>query len=408
MRAQALQFYMHDEPAAIRFELAGDLNDDGARRVEQACLTACSVIDARALIVDITFVTSATQHGRGLLARWHDSGVRLIANSCTSRSLAQSVLGSPLPEPAKSSAAVSRRTWLPIHATLPVRSFISLLIAVAFFPMHVNAATLKPQTIADWDEYLQTVSGALEEQCRPGATFLWVDQSPDRLAKVHDGEIVVAPARDHVPIKVQGGLIHHWVGAAFLPNAKVEDFLDVIHDYDRYKVFYAPSVIESKELARNGSDDKFNMQLVNHEFFAKMALDADYQVTSFHLDQGRFYSVARTTRVQQLQNYGQPSEHMLPEGQGAGYIWELFSVARLEQRDGGVYLEMETVALSRGIPAAFRIIADPIVRRVSRSAMLTAIKQTEDAVLCNTSSVAKPPTCPANRTASGGAVKRVE
>ena len=89
---------------------------------------------------------------------------------------------------------------------------------------------------------------------------------------------------------------------------------------------------------------------------------------------------------------------MIPEGQGGGYIWKLFSIARLEHRDGGVYIEMETVALSRGIPAAFRVIADPIVRRVSRGAMLTAIKQTEDAVHCNALTAAKTATCPASRT----------
>jgi hypothetical protein len=209
-------------------------------------------------------------------------------------------------------------------------------------------------------------------------------------------------------MKVQGGLIHHWIGAAFLPNANVDDVLEVIRDYDRYKDFYSPSVIESKVLVRNGSDEKFTMQLVNHEFFAKMALDADYRVTNVHLDQGRFYSVARTTRVQQIENYGQPREHMMPEGQGGGYVWSLFNIARMEPRDGGVYIEMETVALSRGIPAAFRVIADPIVRRISRAAMLTAIKQTEDAVQCKSLTAAKPAVCPGGGTASAVTARRVE
>ena len=280
------------------------------------------------------------------------------------------------------------------------------MIATAVFSIDANAATLKPETVAHWEDYLRTVSSALEDRCRPGDTFLWVDEAPERLAKVHDGEILVAPAPGHIPMKVQGGLIHHWIGAAFLPDTRVDDILDVIRDYDRYKDFFPPSVIESKVLVRNDSDEKFTMQLVNHEFFAKMALDADYQVTNVRLDHYRFYSVARTTRVQQLENYGQPREHMIPEGQGGGYIWKLFSIARLQNRDGGVYIEMETVALSRGIPAAFRVIADPIVRRVSRDAMLTAIKQTQDAVRCNTLSDAKPATCPASRTAANAVTVR--
>ena len=367
MRTQALHYYMHDGPAAFRFELTGELDDDGARRLDEDWRTASSSIGERMLIVDMTFVTSVGKEACALLARWRAAGARLIANTHSSRALVQSILGA---------------------------------VMLLMFCPGARAASLRPETVAGWDSYLRTVSSALEGRCRPGGTFLWVDEDPERRARVREGEIVVAGMPGHSPMKVQGGLIHHWIGAAFLPDAKIEDILDVIRDYDRYKDFYAPSVVESKLLARNDSEEKFTMQLVNHEFFATMAVDADYVVTNVHLDRGRFYSVARTTRVQQIENYGQAREHMIAEGQGGGYIWKLFNIARLEHRDGGVYIEMETVALSRGIPAAFRVVVDPIVRRVSRSAMLTAIKQTEDAVRCNTLTTAKAASCPNRRAAS--------
>ena len=133
-------------------------------------------------------------------------------------------------------------------------------------------------------------------------------------------------------------------------------------------------------MAHNASDDEFSMLLMNKAFFLKTALDADYQTTNVRLDERRFYSVSRTTRVQEIQDYGRPGEHHLPEGEGGGYIWKLFSVARLEQRDGGVYIEVENVALSCEIPSVVRLIVEPIVRRVSRNSMFTSIKQTEDAV----------------------------
>jgi hypothetical protein len=34
-----------------------------------------------------------------------------------------------------------------------------------------------------------------------------------------------------------------------------------------------------------------------------------------------------------------------------GLIWRLYSVVRLEERDGGGYMDVEVVALSRDIPA---------------------------------------------------------
>jgi len=32
---------------------------------------------------------------------------------------------------------------------------------------------------------------------------------------------------------VPNGLVHDWVGAAFIPNATLEIVLSVVHDYDR-------------------------------------------------------------------------------------------------------------------------------------------------------------------------------
>src|SRR5579862_5768938 len=98
MKSQTLRYYMHDGPSAFRFELAGELNNEGARELDQAWRTASSLIGDRALVVDMTFVTSAEKDGRSLLARWHAEGARLIARSKVSRELAEAIVGDPLPE----------------------------------------------------------------------------------------------------------------------------------------------------------------------------------------------------------------------------------------------------------------------------------------------------------------------
>jgi hypothetical protein len=51
-----------------------------------------------------------------------------------------------------------------------------------------------------------------------------------------------------------------------------------------------------------------------------------------------------------------------------------------KQRDAGVYIELEAIALSREIPAAGRFVADPIVRRVSRNSLLASLQQTVESV----------------------------
>ena len=271
---------------------------------------------------------------------------------------------------------------------------LTLMLAILLLQMHSHGANLRGETVAAWNNYVESVQASQRERTRSGATFLWTDESSSRSARVRNGEIMVAPALGPSPRKVPGGLIHHWIGAAFFQNVNLNGILEVTQDYDRYKEFYRPSVIASRTVARTSSEDTFSMLLMNKSFFLKTALDADYQVKGLRLDERRFYSVSKTTRVQEIEDYDQPGEHRMPEGEGGGYIWKLFSVVRLEQRDGGVYVEVEAIALSREIPGALRIVVDPIVRRVSRNSVLTSIQQTEEAVHWRFLADMKPPAVP--------------
>ena len=378
MNNQALRYYMHDGPSAFRFELAGHLDRDSALRLEQDWLTASSVIGHRSLIVDITFVTGADAEARVLFSRWYRAGASIVANSGESRALAESIVGGPLP-PTSAAAASSGRTWMPFRGSFAAITFGLLLFAL-LFPTGVGAADLKPETIGAWNNYVQTVNASLRERISAGGKFLWTFEDPARAAKVRSGEIVVAPVPGRAPKRVPGGLIHHWIGAAFLPGRVIDDVVEVTRDYNRYKDFYAPVVVGSQVVSRSGRDDRFSMLLLNNAFLFKTALDADYSSTNVWLDSHRFYSISHTTRVQEIHDFGEPDEARLPEGQGAGYIWKLYSVVRMEERDSGVYVELEAVALSRDIPLAARLLVDPIVRRVSRHSLATSLRQTEDAL----------------------------
>jgi hypothetical protein len=128
------------------------------------------------------------------------------------------------------------------------------------------------------------------------------------------------------------------------------------------------------------SNDQFSMVLMKRLQFRKVALDADYAIHYVRVDARRLYSVARTTRIQEIAAFGEPDQHLLPRDEGTGLIWRLYTVTRFEERDGGLYLEIEAIALSRDIPSGWRFLVEPVVRHKSREALVTAIRQTEDAV----------------------------
>lgn len=238
------------------------------------------------------------------------------------------------------------------------------------------AAELKPETIKAWDEYVQAANARMAERAR-GGHFLWIDEAADRLSRVKRGEVIVAPVSEHAPRSVPHGLIHDWIGAAFVPHARMADILNIVRDYTRYEEFYGPAVSESKKIGQPSPQDyKFSLVLLNQALFQTTALDTEYKSSYIRLDEKRWYSVTSTTRVQEIDDYGQPGARRLPEDQGHGYIWRLYSLARFEERDGGVYVELEAAALSRDIPFSVRWIVEPLVRRVSRNSLTTSLEQT--------------------------------
>ncbi len=266
---------------------------------------------------------------------------------------------------------------------------LALLVLVP--PSMAATVTLKPETVQAWDEYIRIADARIQRRLDPGATFLRIDEEPALAAKARKKGMVVFPAVPHIPRKVPSGLIHDWIAAAFLPNVTIQDVLPIVRNYGRYKEFYHPNVIESRAIETGGSLDRFSIVLMNRALFSKIALDSDYEASYVRVDEKRMYSVSRTTRIREIAEYGLAGQHTLPEDEGTGLIWRLYSALRFEERDGGLYIEVEAIALSRDIPAAVRWAAEPIVRRVSRDSLTTALHQTEDAVHSAAAASAKRP-----------------
>ena len=269
----------------------------------------------------------------------------------------------------------------------PVRHRTALFPRLARFFFLAGAATaisaagvdLKSETVQQWEDYVKAADTRHTDRLSQ-CIFLLSDEVAGQTTKLRNGGVVVTPASQHVPLKVRSGLIHDWTGAAFIPNAKFDDVLPVLRDYDRYKDYYRPSVVYAKRIATSESKDQFSMVLMNKSAIARTALDTDYQTVYTQIDDHRWLSVTDATRIQEIAEYDTPSQHLLPENHGTGLIWRLHSITRFEERDGGVYIEVEVIALSRDIPTALRWVVEPIVRRVSRNSLATSLQQTEAAV----------------------------
>jgi hypothetical protein len=261
-------------------------------------------------------------------------------------------------------------------------NFIFGLVAVmvAGAPRLTRGAELKPETMQAWNQYVRSADSHMRERLDPGHQFLWTDESPDRSARLRRGEILVAPMTGSGTRRVPDGLIHHWVGALFIPDATLESVLSVAHDYDHYKEMFRPKVVDSKLLTCEDGQQKYSVLWLNNVLFVNAALQSQYEARDFPVDQGRFYSIAHVISAQEIESYGEKDEHILPPGQGNGFIWRLQSIARYEERDGGVYVELEAIGLTRDIPVSLRWLANPLVARLSRSTLATSLRQTREGV----------------------------
>jgi hypothetical protein len=248
-----------------------------------------------------------------------------------------------------------------------------------FGPALSCAADLQPETLKSWNHYIEQAKSRMHTRLDAGNHFLWLDEDPARAQRVRSGEIAVAPVGSG-RTKVSNGLIHDWVGAAFVPNTTIEKVFATMDEYSCYKDFYAPMVIESRLLSRSGTESSFSMRWMKKTLFGTTVLDGDYKTSYFHRNERSRYGFAWSTRIQEVANFGQASEFKLAQGTGSGYIWKVFSISRFEEREGGVYVELEAMALSRSAPASLIWLVNPIVNRLSQSAIMTSLSQMREAV----------------------------
>ena len=126
------------------------------------------------------------------------------------------------------------------------------------------AADLRADTLAAFERYVQLTEARMTEETSGRRPFLWVDrlaetERPEVMARLRRGEIVVdrLQTRDAgSPIRVPGGMCHHWLGTVFAPDAGLARTVSLMQSYDGYPEIYRPAVRRSRTISRDG--DRFN------------------------------------------------------------------------------------------------------------------------------------------------------
>ncbi len=229
------------------------------------------------------------------------------------------------------------------------------------------AAELRPATVDAFNRYV----AAYEMQSAAGP-FLWIDgDSPaQRQARevARTGDLVMERIQVRSGgrnIDIPDGIVHHWLGTVFVPGATVDKALGLLQAYDRHADIYKPAIARSRLLSRDGDMFRFFLR-----FYAKkvitVVLNSEHEARFTREDAMRARSRIVSTRIAEVENPDTPEEREKPVGNDGGFLWRLNSYWRVVERDGGVYVQCETLSLTRSIPFGLNWIVGPFVTSVPR------------------------------------------
>lgn len=256
--------------------------------------------------------------------------------------------------------------------------------AVALDP---DPALLKPPTLEAFERYVRLTEARNAEDLHKGEIFLRPDALPEEeraaaYAALRRGDVRIErlETRDAgKAIHCPSGLVHHWVGVVYIPGATLEETLRVLEDYDHHAGYYAPNVQRSKVLSHEGG--KFRAFLrFRRKKIVTVVLNTEHEVHYSRMDLTHAASRSTATRIAEVENAGEREEREKTPGEDSGYLWRMETWWRMVERDGGTYVQCESVSLTRSIPAGLRWLVGPFVNSIPRESLTFTLMATRMAV----------------------------
>jgi hypothetical protein len=231
-------------------------------------------------------------------------------------------------------------------------------------------------TVSAFNSYVGRVELRLAEQHRSPIAFLSSGSSdPQNAARLRRGDLVIERVTPSAGAGLPGAMLHHWRGTAFVPGATASGFERMMRDFDSYPQHFSPQVLQAKIVAGQGDHLQAAMR-VQQRHVITVVLDTAYDVSFGRLDASHGYSVSRSTQISEIASPGTPSEHALPAGEEYGFLWRQNTYWSYEERDGGLYMQIESVSLSRSIPTGLGWAVRPFVESVPRDSIEFTLRST--------------------------------
>jgi hypothetical protein len=223
---------------------------------------------------------------------------------------------------------------------------------------------LNPSADAAFQAYADKVETRLVQQHRSSAGFLASADFP----RLRQGELAIERITPSGGTVLPGALLHHWRGSAFVPGAKAEDFERLLRNPEGWTRDFAPEVVAARTLTRTG--DHLSEEIrVRQQHGITVVMETNYDVTFGGLNFHQRYSLSRSSRILEIGSPGSSREHALAPEQEHGFLWRQNTYWSYEEQDGGLYLQIESLSLTRSIPNGLGWLVRPFVESIPRESL---------------------------------------
>jgi hypothetical protein len=247
-----------------------------------------------------------------------------------------------------------------------------------FFLAALNAATtyaseLKPHTVKAFQHYEELTEARTRTELSTPGQFLAIDSLPESLreewiSRLKSGQVYIQTlnTKDNgKKIEIPDGLVHHWLAIGFIPHARLQQVIDMVQDYPHQADIFKPDVQRAELLSRDGEHFHVYFRFYRHAIVTAV-YNTQFDIDFTQSDPTHECSIARAVRIAEVRDPGERDESERPVGNDRGYLWRMDLYTRYLETDEGVYVQIEFLGLSRGVPAIFAWMVNPYIKSVPR------------------------------------------
>jgi hypothetical protein len=233
-----------------------------------------------------------------------------------------------------------------------------LLAATVIATLHASlipTVHLDEETVKAYQDYVNSFEKSVVEPFNKSGK-LWIDsECCGKKSSFDSGKPLVEPRRNE---DLAHGSVHHFSGAMHINGANIDSIRKVMQDYSHYVEIFRPdlgSASGTKEPDSTPEDEHFKAKLllVQTTLWMSVSYDTLYDTHYRRVANDRWTSRSVALNIKELKDPKNLSGGYLPEGDDHGFLWRTNTYWFARERNGGLDLEADSLALSRPNPTGF-------------------------------------------------------